>query len=41
MDTKSQARERKKAEFSEPSRRKSKSTLILIAGLLVVAGVGV
>jgi uncharacterized membrane protein len=41
MDTKSQARERKKAEFSEPSRRKSKSTLILIAVLLVLAGVGV
>ena len=41
MDTKSQARERKKAEFSEPSRRKSKSTLILVAVLLVLAGVGV
>ncbi len=41
MDTKSQARERKKAEFSEPSRRKSKSTFILIAVLLVLAGVGV
>ena len=41
MDTKSQERKRKKAEFSEPSRRKSKSTLILIAVLLVLAGVGV
>jgi uncharacterized membrane protein len=41
MDTKSQARERKKAEFSEPSRRKSKSTVTLIAVLLVLAGVGV
>lgn len=41
MDTKSQAREKKKAEFSEPSRRKSKSTVILIAVLLVLAGVGV
>ena len=41
MNTKSLARERKKAEFSEPSRRKTKSTLILIAVLLVLAGVGV
>jgi uncharacterized membrane protein len=41
MDTKSQARERKKAEFSEPSQRKSKSTFTLIAVLLVLAGVGV
>jgi uncharacterized membrane protein len=41
MDTKSQERKRKKAEFSEPSRRKSKSTVILIAVLLVLAGVGV
>jgi uncharacterized membrane protein len=41
MDTNSQARERKKAEFSEPSRRKSKSTVTLIAVLLVLAGVGV
>lgn len=41
MDTKSQARERKKAEFSEPSQPKSKSTLTLIAVLLVLAGVGV
>ena len=41
MDTKSQARERKKAEFSEPSQRKSKSTLTLIAVLLVLAAVGV
>ena len=41
MDTKSQTRERKKAEFSEPSRRKSKTTISLIAVLLVLAGVGV
>jgi len=41
MDTKSQARERKKAEFSEPSQRKSKSTFIMIAVLVVLAGVGV
>jgi uncharacterized membrane protein len=41
MDAKSQARERKKAEFSEPTQRKSKSTFALIAALLVLAGVGV
>lgn len=41
MDTKSQARERKKAEFSEPSQRKSKSTVTLIAVLLVLAAVGI
>lgn len=41
MDTKSQARERKKAEFSEPTQRKSKSTLTLIAVLLGLAAVGV
>ncbi len=41
MDTKSQARERKKAEFSEPSQRKSKSTFALIVVLLVLAGVGI
>lgn len=41
MDTKSQARERKKAEFSEPSRQKSKTTITLIAVLLALAGVGV
>ena len=41
MDTKSQVRERKKAEFSEPARRKSKSTVTLIAVLLALAGVGV
>lgn len=41
MDTKSQARERKKAEFSEPTQRKSKSTFTLIAVLLVLAAGGV
>lgn len=41
MDTKSQARERKKAEFSEPAQRKSKSTFILLAVLLVLAGAGI
>lgn len=41
MDTKSEARERKKAEFSEPSQRKSKSTVTLIAVLLVLAAVGI
>jgi uncharacterized membrane protein len=41
MDTKSQARERKKAEFSEPSQRKRKSTVTLIAVLVVLAGAGV
>jgi uncharacterized membrane protein len=41
MDTKSQARERKKAEFSEPPRRKSKSTVILIAVLVALAGAGI
>ena len=41
MDTKSQSRERKKAEFSEPSQPKSKSTIILVGVLLVLAGIGV
>ncbi len=41
MDTKSQARERKKAEFSEPSQPKSKSTITLIAVLVVLAAVAV
>ena len=41
MDTKSQAREKKKAAFSEPSRGKSKTTAALIAVLVVLAGVGV
>ena len=41
MDTKSQARERKKAEFSEPSQRKSKSTVTLIGVLLVLAAIGI
>lgn len=40
MDTKAQAREKKKAEFSEPSRPKSKSTMILVVLLLVLVGVG-
>ena len=40
MDTKSQERARKKAEFSEPSQKKSKSTMILAGVLLVLAGVG-
>jgi len=41
MDIKSQARERKKAEFSEPSQRKGKSTLILVAVALVLVGAGI
>lgn len=41
MDAKSQTRERKKAEFSEPSRRKSKSTVTLIAVLLLLVGAGI
>ena len=41
MDTKSQTRERKKAEFSEPSKRKSKTTITLIGVLLVLSGLGV
>src|SRR4030095_3532378 len=41
MDTKSQARERKKAEFSEPAQRKGKSTLVLIVVLLILIGVAV
>ena len=40
MDTKSQAREKKKAEFSETSQPKSKSTIILVAVLLVLVAVG-
>ena len=40
MDTKSEVRERKKAEFAEPSQRKNKSTLILAAVVIVLAGVG-
>lgn len=40
MDTRSEARERKKAEFSEPQ-KKSNSTLILVALLLVLVGVAV
>jgi uncharacterized membrane protein len=41
MDTKSQARERKKAEFSEPAQRKSKSTIVLLIVLLILVGAGV
>jgi uncharacterized membrane protein len=41
MDAKSRTRERKKKEFSEPSGRKNKSTVILIAVLLVLAGAGI
>lgn len=40
MDTKTQAREKKKAEFTEPSQPKSKSTVILGAVLLVLVAVG-
>ena len=41
MDTRSQERERKKAEFSEPSQPQRKSTVILVSVLLVLAAVGV
>jgi uncharacterized membrane protein len=41
MDAKSQSRERKKAEFSEPAPQKSKTKLILIAVLVALAGVAV
>jgi uncharacterized membrane protein len=41
MDSKSQVRERKKAQFSETSQAKSKKTALLIVVLLVLAGVGV
>jgi uncharacterized membrane protein len=41
MDPKSQTREKKKAEFSEPSKRKNKTTIILIVVLLALAGLGV
>ncbi len=41
MDTKSQSRERKKAEFSGPSKPKSKTTFVLIAVLLVLGGAGI
>jgi uncharacterized membrane protein len=40
METKTQTREKKKAEFSEPSKPKGKSTVILIGVLLVLVGVG-
>ena len=39
MDTKTEARERKKAEFTEPAERKSKSTVILVAVLLVLGAI--
>ena len=39
MDTKTEARERKKAEFTEPAERKSKSTLVLVAVLLVLGAI--
>jgi len=41
MNTKSEARERKKAEFSEPPERKGKSTLILAAVAVVLVGVAI
>ena len=41
MNTKSEARERKKAEFSEPPQRKGKSTLILAAVAVVLVGVAI
>ena len=41
MNTKSEARERKKAEFSEPPKRTGKSTLILAAAAVVLVGVAV
>ncbi len=41
MNTKSEARERKKAEFSEPSKRKGKSTLILAAAAVILVGVAI
>ena len=40
MDTKTEAREKKKAEFTEPAERKSKSTLVLVAVLVVLAATG-
>jgi len=40
MDTKTEAREKKKAVFTEPAPRKSKSTLVLVAVLLVVVAIG-
>ena len=40
MDTKSESRERKKAEFSEPSKGTNRSTLILLGVLIVLGGVG-
>jgi uncharacterized membrane protein len=40
MDTKTEARDRKKAEFTEPAQRKSRSTLVLAAVLLVLAAIG-
>ena len=39
MDTKTEARERKKAEFTEPAELKSKSTLVLVAVLLALGAI--
>jgi len=41
MDTKTQVRERKKAEFSEEAPKKGKTTAMLVAILLVLVGVGI
>jgi uncharacterized membrane protein len=41
MDRKAQARERKKAEFSEAAPKKSKTTVMLVAIALVLVSVGV
>jgi uncharacterized membrane protein len=40
MEKKSDARAKKKAEFSEPSQRKSKTTLILLTVFVVLVGIG-
>lgn len=40
MDAKSEAREKKRAEFSQPRHGKSKTTIILIGVLVVLAGAG-
>ena len=40
METKSDARAKKKAEFSEHSERKSKTPLILLTVLIVLIGIG-
>lgn len=41
MDNKSEVRDKKKAQFSETSAKKSKTTPVLVAIVLVLAGVGV